>query len=105
MASYQIPLLTDEHYDLEIDLDDVIYTLLFQWNHRGQSWFLSISKLDGTPVVSGVRVVADTPLLRYCSHPDKPKGELVALDTSGAGQDPGLTDFGSRVLLMYESAT
>jgi hypothetical protein len=105
MASFIIPTKTDnEHYTIEVELDGVLYELLLAWNHRAQSWFLSLSLLDGTPVVSGVRVVADIPLLHYCGHESAPPGALMAMDTSGAGLDPGLTDLGGRVLLMYEEA-
>ena len=105
MATFVIPTKTDsEHYTQQVELDDVVYELLLAWNHRDGHWFLSVSLADGTPIMSGVRVVVDVPLLHYCGHPSKPAGTLVAVDTSGAGLDPGLIELGGRVLLMYEEA-
>jgi hypothetical protein len=105
MATFIIPTRTDsEHYEEQVELDGVVYGLKFAWNHRASGWFLSLAKQDGTPILSGLRIVADWPLLHYCSHPDKPGGNLMAMDTSGAGLDPGLTELGSRVLLMYQEA-
>lgn len=106
MGTFVIPTRTDdEHYEEQVELDGIVYSMKLAWNHRAGAWFVSLSKQDGTPIISGTRVVVDWPLLHYCSHPDKPAGLLLALDTSGAGADPGLTDLGGRVLLMYQEAS
>lgn len=106
MSDYIVPTRTDvEHYEQQVELDVVFYTLLLAWNHRAESWFISLSLADGTPIMSGMKVVADTPLLYYCGHPQKPPGDLLALDTSGAGVSPGLDDLGVRVLLVYRDGS
>lgn len=94
-----------DNYEQRVDLDGVEYRLGIAWNRRGEHWTMSLSLADGSPVVSGIRIVADTPLLAAVSHPDRPLGELVALDTSGASLDPGRDDLGQRVLLMHQSLT
>jgi len=106
MSVFIIPTRTDvEHYEQQVDLDGAFYTLLFAWNHRAEAWFLSLSLSDGTPIMSGMKVVADTPLLHYCGHPSQPPGSIMAVDTSGAGERPGLDELGGRVLLMYQEAS
>lgn len=91
-------------YKQRVDLDGVEFVLALSWNPRDEHWVLSLALADGTPVASGIRVVANAPLLQFVSHPQRPLGELKALDTSGAGNDPGLTELGGRVLLLYQSA-
>ena len=101
-----IPTRTDlESYQEQVALDGATYTLGLQWNVRDESWYLSLADEAG-PIVSGLRVVADTPLLQFVAHARRPPGELLALDTSGVGLDPQLGELGARVLLCYlEAAT
>lgn len=106
MTSFILTTRPDlDNYEQRVELDGIEYRLALAWNRRGEHWSLLLSLADGSPVVSGIRIVADTPLLAAVSHPDRPIGELVALDTSGASLDPGRDDLGQRVLLMYQSLT
>ena len=103
MATRIIPTLADsEHYSERVELDGTIYGLTFMWNTREEAWFLSVADADGVALVSGVKLVADWQLFQSVSNASMPPGEMVAVDTSGAGLDPGLTDLGERVLLMYQ---
>jgi hypothetical protein len=102
---YVIPTRTDvEHYTEVVELDGVNYDLLFRWNHRDGTWMLTIAPEQEAPILAGIRVVADTPLIEFCGHADKPHGTLMAVDTSGQGRAPGLQDLGGRVMLLYEVA-
>ena len=106
MASRIIPTLEDtEHYTERVELDGVLFELTFMWNTRELAWFLSVADADSVALASGVKIVVDYPLFRSVSNADMPAGTMLAVDTSGAGLDPGLTDLGGRVLLMYEDAT
>lgn len=91
-------------YDQRVVLDGREYVLAFQWNQREAKWYLSISDQDGSPIVHGIKVVANFPLLRRLRDRRAPPGELYAQDRSGAGADPGLRDFGTRVILVYHPA-
>lgn len=82
-------------------LDGVEYVLQFDWNDRQKRWSFSLADQDEVPIVSGVTLVADWPLLSLVTDARRPLGELVAWDTSGAGLDPGLADLGDRVQFTY----
>jgi hypothetical protein len=105
MATWIISTRTDtEYYSKRVELDGVIYELTFAWNTREEVWMLSVADADGVALASGVKVVVDYQLFQSVSNADMPAGTMMALDTSGAGLDPGLKELGERVLLMYRDA-
>lgn len=91
-------------FDVTPVLDGVTYTLRFQWNTRDSGWRLRILDEPGQVILMGdVRLVADWPL--YLSRVIRtPPGLLMVRDTSGLGQDPGLSDLGARHQLWYSTA-
>lgn len=105
MAIFTIPTSTTQaHYRQATALDGEDYVLRFQWNARAGGWFLELADADGVPIVSGVRIVADFPLLRRVTDPRRPPGELIAADLSGQALDPGFAELGERVVLTYLDA-
>lgn len=114
--STNIPLRSDlTYYDLRVPLDGVTYTLQVKWNPRLGAWFMDV--LDETGQIyyqSSLRLVVNWPLAAY-NVGRKPPGLFVAIDTSGAGLDPGnlgqgpsggllpANDLGTRVKLNYYS--
>lgn len=93
------------HYDMQVPLDGVTYTLELRWNARAGSWSLSIATEVGDPIATGLVVVLNMPLGDRCTDARMPPGRLVALDTSGETRGPGETDFGTRVQLYYLEAS
>lgn len=83
-------------------LDGVEYLFDFNWNDRNGSWSISMYKADGTPLRNGVVIDIQRPLFPSPTL-DMPKGVMVAIDLSGSGESPTLTDFGKRVILKYYS--
>lgn len=102
MATFELPASsTGEAFQFEVELQGALFTFLFLWNSRDAHWYMTVSDSNGVPILSGRRVVVDWPLLRNVADLRRPKGEIVALDTTGEG-DPGLADLGGRVPLLYE---
>lgn len=99
----QIPINPNPppHFSLQPELDGVTYTLVFDWNDRDGRWYATLADAEEQVLIPGRKVVPDFPLFARKRGPTLPTGQLIALDTSGAGLAPGLTDFGSRVLLLY----
>lgn len=87
-------------WSMNVGLDGTQYTLLFDWHAREGRWFLTVS-IPGLSIATGVKIIADFPLLRRAASRYAPKGVLVAADTSGRGIPPTLDDFGLRVRLTY----
>jgi hypothetical protein len=85
-------------------LDGTVFSLAFRWSQRGECWYMDLSTVDGTPILTGRKLVTGFPLLRRVVAATRPKGELVMLDTKGLGGRPTLEEFGTRYALFYEEA-
>jgi hypothetical protein len=105
MSTLTLPTRTDgtAHYSFDVLLDGAKFYFDLRWNARDGAWYMSISDRDRAPIVSGVRVVTNWPLLRRCVDPRRPAGTIIAIDSTEEG-DPGLTDLGGRVVLTYTEA-
>lgn len=90
---------------LRLTLDGADYLLSLAWSQREEKWYLSLADGEDVPIVSGVKVVADYPLLSLSHHDSRcPPGELMATDTTGQGLDPHFADMSGdapRVVLVY----
>ena len=79
------------------------YTLGFRWNARAMAWYLDIGDQDGLPIVSGVRLVCGIPLAREVVGDSRMwPGTLMCVSTTQDGTDPGISDLGTRVVLIYD---
>lgn len=98
----EIPVRSDVlHYEQQIQLDGVTYTLRFRHNSREDAWYMSLYTEDGTALAIGVKIVVDFPLAARLTDSRRPSGRFVAVDTSGVQRDPGELDLGDRVKLYY----
>lgn len=88
----------------QCELGGRTYTLRCLWNDRARCWHLDVATVDGTPIVTGVRLVTAFPLLQRCVHADRPAGDLVLLDLLGQGGVPTSADLGTRFALFYVEA-
>ena len=105
-APYNTP-----HFRQRVTLDGAEYLLTCEWNQRAEKWYFSVAAADETRVLTGVKLVADYPLLTLARWNDQcPEGELYAVDSSGQGLDPHLLDLANedgsapRVRLVYLTA-
>jgi len=93
------------HFALRVTLDDRDYTLSLEWSQREAKWYLALADQDENPILRGIKVVADYPLLTLAKWDARcPPGQLIANDTSGQGLDPGFADMtgaSPRVVLTY----
>jgi hypothetical protein len=106
MATIEIPIapsVADQR--LQVQLEQETFGLRARWNERVSTWLLDVSDDVGV-VVASVPIVVEAPLLRRYTDRRLPKGELVLVDTTGQGAEPGLADLGARCRLLYtESGT
>lgn len=101
MAIYTIKTSTVEaHYKKVAAIEGTDYTFQFDWNERESKWYMRIYFGDEI-LVSGVKIIINFPLLRNYVDERLPPGIIYAIDTYGNGEDPGLNDFGTRVILLY----
>ena len=105
MSILEVPLATNvDNFDEQVLLEGSEYTLACVWNYRGEYWALSMADANSTPIISGVAMRVGVDMLASVSNPLRPPGGLAVYDTSGANADPGLSDLGGRVILLYQES-
>lgn len=105
MAAIVLPFdSADPHYTVIVQLEGVRYLFALDWNDREGAWYLGISTEEEEALLSGVRCVSDWPLLRKNTSSQVPPGDIVFLDSEGAGADAGRDDLGDRVVPLYYPA-
>lgn len=101
-AFVALPLRSDAAaFSFRTTLASEEFVFAFRYNQREGAWYLSLYDTDVEPIVLGVKVVVGIPLFRGCVDARKPKGTLVAIDSTQQDLDPGLTDLGNRVTLVF----
>jgi hypothetical protein len=107
MAILQIPVGVDvPSYTFQIQLDNTLYQLSYNWCDRQQYWYMSIADSNKNPLVNGVKLLSGINLFGLYIDESLPGGQFVCVDTSNSGLDPDKTNFGGTVLMLYiESGT
>lgn len=96
----------DPYYSERVRLDGRDYILQFAWNQREERWRLSLFTDRDEPLVRGLKLVTNWPLLRYYQFDARiPSGELYVVDWTGNGTPPLLEELGEgrRCQLLYFS--
>ena len=78
MDVLEIPFDTNiPHYTQQTELDGKTYTLEFEYIERENFWMLHISDQDGNPLVWGIKLITEWPLLKR--EVDVLNGKLLLL--------------------------
>ena len=95
MAISQIPLPNSLIFPLRYTtiLDNVSYIFEFSWNVRTASWYVSISLVDETVLLSNIKLVPNLDLLANFPNSRKPIGALILLSNSENYQSPPAATF------------
>lgn len=108
MATLIVPVATDPFQSFRVRLDGTDYLLSLAYNQREDRIYLSLADNEENPIVSGIKVIANYPLLfRHRFDTRIPPGDLFAFDTTSDGSPPGLGELGEglRCQLTYMEAT
>ena len=100
MEQVQLPETITPFFTLRTTLDGAEYVLRFEWNMR-RGWFLGLSDQDGDVIFQPKRLVPSWDLLAHCVDTRRPRGGLMAVDTTGADETAQFDDLGTRHLLVY----
>jgi hypothetical protein len=105
MATTILPTRVDgsQRYSLRLSLGGIVFAFELKWNPRDASWALAVSDASGNLLLSK-KICVGVPMAWRYANASLPRGEFLAVDTSGAQIDPGLTELGSRVLLTFTDA-
>jgi hypothetical protein len=94
---------------LSTTLDGSVYVIDLSWSERTDSWFVSLALQTAdpapTPIIQGVRLSINWPVLLGVTGTLRPPGELLAVDTTGLGVDALHDELGQRVRLFYYDKT
>ena len=103
MSFIQIPIpATAIAFDLQVELDFIPLQLSFVYYPRDSVWRVTISR-SGVILLSHLKVVIDSDLLaQYQYIEELPPGRLIIFDNEGLGSDPDDSNFGDRVVVLYE---
>lgn len=85
-----------------VELDGTNFLLEFAWNGRLRAWTVGVLTQEGDPLVEGVTVVTNRPLLkRFKSDPRMPAGDLLAFDATSTIEYADYTQLGNEVDFLY----
>ena len=88
-------------YSFQITLDGDIFIFAFRWNTEGEYWTFDILDFASNPLIVGVKVVINYPLIHRYASDLLPKGEILAVDGSAKLERIGREDLGNVVQLVY----
>jgi len=92
-------------FSQQVELDGVLYGMLFQYNARDSRWFLDLSDESDALVVGSIPLVFNWPLLRkYQANPAVPQGMMMLITTDDPDQPAGNSDLGQRATIIYVEA-
>jgi hypothetical protein len=92
------------NFSLSVSLDGEDYQFDFKYNGREDAWYFDLLDVAGNQLRSGVKVVSNFPLLWRYRDATRPDGEVLAIDTRSAPEDPLLADLGTLINMAYEQA-
>lgn len=101
--AFIIPTITEiSAYQFQITLDGKIYIFVFRWNSVSEYWTFDILDFASTPIVVGIKLVINFPLIKRYASDLLPPGELIAVDPSGSLDRIGRYDLGDNLAkLIY----
>lgn len=103
MSTFVVPISSPtSRLTIDYDVRGTLFQFLFYFNSRDSRWYMDI--LDANTLAqirTGIKLVADYPLLNNFLGESRPNGEVTALDTSGQGDDPQeISELGARIQVL-----
>jgi len=95
-------------YTQRLTLDGRDFNFRFAWNQRLERWYLDIRDGADVPLLVGLKLVTNWPLLQAYHHDERlPPGELVVFTSLPDTSPPGYMDLGIglRCELVYGDVT
>ena len=108
MALFEVPIpdAANGPFEIEVELDEITYTIDFKYNNRESRWYIDVLLQSGERLVSGAKVVTNFPLLRYFGLDRRhPLGDLIAADFRTPDAPPNLAELGEEVPVNYDEET
>jgi hypothetical protein len=98
-----LPIFDLPDFIYTIDLGSLTYRVRFNWDTREERWYFSLFEADETPIITGVKVLHDSPLLYNLALSKFDHGYIMAYGPTSNFNPPNretlLTDF----TIIYKS--
>lgn len=98
-----IPFKGESKFEMQIEIDGVIYIIKIQWNSLNEYWSMSIYNRNDDPLILGVKVVNNYDLLSQYVIEGLPKGNLICQSVIDEWGKIGRFDMGQKSDLFYYS--
>lgn len=72
-----IPFRDDASFHEQVQIDGQIYVFNFHWNSLNEFWVMDIYNRDEEPIIIGIKIVANYPLLYPFAVDGMPEGEII----------------------------
>jgi hypothetical protein len=96
-----IPFKEPSNWREQIELDQIIYILEFTWNALNEFWSMDIYSGNETPIILGIKIVPNYPLLAAFSAEGQPPGQIICQNIVGAPDTIGRFDMSQKFELVY----
>lgn len=106
MSTLELPVRSDfQAYGFDVDLEGTPFRLDFQFNERLEKWIMGISDTVGNEIILGLILQVDRFLTKNIVREGEPPGQFLLIDETGQQRDPGRSDLGNDIKLLYIEAT
>lgn len=96
-----IPFKEPSNWKEQIQLSGVIFVLEFTWNALNEYWVMDIFNRDELPIIYGIKIVPNFPLLSSYTVVGKPLGEIICVNIVGGNDQIGRFDMSQKFELVY----
>ena len=87
-------------YEIEVPLGVRSYVLRLSWS--GTLWYVDVLLANTLePLALGAPLTLYRPVLLYCTHPERPQGEIMAISETPDWSEGSREDLGARMRLVY----
>lgn len=91
-------------YGIDIELNGIVFHLLFSWNSREESWYMDIQNSEEIDILRGIKLIPNYQLLKqYRAYADLPQGEFILWDLYNDSVNSEITydNYGKRYQLLF----
>lgn len=96
-----IPFKEPSEWREQITLDGDIFILEFKWNALNEFWMMNIYDGQVNPIVLGIKLVPNYPLLSQYIKDGMPRGEIVCQNIVGSTDEISRFDMNQKFQLVY----
>lgn len=96
-----IPFRDPAQWQEQIELTGVSFILVFTWNALNSFWGMDIYNRDEEPLILGIKIVPNYPLLQAYTVFGMPAGEIVCQNVVNAPQEIKRFDMAQKFQLVY----